>query len=138
MDCQAFCLETGLALPTEDEWEFASRGIPGPPFRSNPAPSRGAPLRGFDLPAEELVSTKSSPNQFGLHDMDGGVAEWCERVVDLELSLGVAPKGQPGEMRFPAVRGGTARWPSPRDRDLTDPAREHPGVGFRVVLRLRD
>jgi formylglycine-generating enzyme required for sulfatase activity len=64
-------------LPTEAEWEYAARA-------ADPAPPQLTAVAWFGLAASsgrasrpQIVASKA-PNRWGLHDMLGNVAEWCE------------------------------------------------------------
>jgi gliding motility-associated lipoprotein GldK len=82
-------------LPSEAEWEYASRGglsneeYPwGGPYTRN---YLGCPLANFkpmrgDYPDDNGVHTvpigSYSPNGWGLYNMAGNVAEWCNTAYD--------------------------------------------------------
>jgi formylglycine-generating enzyme required for sulfatase activity len=80
-DAQSYSKKVGLRLPTEEEWEYACRG---------PEAARGGPFAGSGR-ADDMAWHYSNsgrqkhpvgakePNGFGLHDMHGNVAEWCDR-----------------------------------------------------------
>lgn len=104
-DCQQFIARldglTGLTfrLPTEAEWEFAARGgnkSHGYEFAGSndlKAVSRGG-SKDLDTPYEE-VGTRQ-PNELGLYDMSGNVAEWCQDWYgELTTQAQVNPAGPP-------------------------------------------
>ena len=87
-----FLERTGLSLPSEAQWEYACRaGTPGEFGQINQDPLGGSGMIG-DVAwyaansggdgAAGVVRTHDvggkRANPFGLHDMHGNVAEWCE------------------------------------------------------------
>jgi formylglycine-generating enzyme required for sulfatase activity len=125
--CRWLSLETGRTyrLPTEAEWEAGARGgrlVRAYPWgNEDPYPrscfGRGSPCK--------LGSFR--PNGFGLHDMTGSVAEWCEDRFEAG-----------GDARV--VRGGG--WIEPlhspervaiEQRERLAPDKRRNDVGFRVV-----
>ena len=69
----------GYRLPTEAEWELACRaGAPGPRYGEL---DTIAWYRGNSDGRPRPVGTKR-PNSWGLHDMLGGVWEWCWDLYD--------------------------------------------------------
>jgi formylglycine-generating enzyme required for sulfatase activity len=78
-DIQEFEARTGLALPTEAQWEYACRAGTAAPFAGK--------LEDLGWFGENSVGTThpagtKAPNGFGLHDLHGNVWEWCEDVYD--------------------------------------------------------
>jgi formylglycine-generating enzyme required for sulfatase activity len=125
----------GYRLPTEQEWEFACRagaktkcsyGVPDEELANNYA-------WWFDNARREGVHlsfpvASLKPNDFGLFDMHGNVAEWCQ-----DSSV----KPVPGAEKPYGVRGGSFR---SGFRDLGStlgfPAaghRQEDFIGFRLV-----
>lgn len=124
--CRWLSAKTGRTyrLPTEAEWEYAAR-----------AGSTGAYAFGEDLAkldANAWYSRNSgsrphpvgqkAPNQWGLHDMHGNVAEWCLDLYDPRQYSRIAPLTLgpvllPTDRRYPYVaRGGSWDDPAPRLR----------------------
>ncbi|MCS7162508.1 MAG: SUMF1/EgtB/PvdO family nonheme iron enzyme [Bacteroidia bacterium] len=148
-----------IRLPTEAEWEYAARGgyehkiYPwlGPYTRN----SRGCPLANFkpgrgDYIADgfEYTSPVKSyfPNDYGLYNMAGNVAEWCEDDFEETGPIAYAHDINPiyrdptRRNRRRVVRGGgwndIAYFISvgTRDYEYADTAKCH--IGFRCALSV--
>ena len=176
--CQAFCVwrtqllnewkhqngETFVQrfrLPSEAEWEFASRGglsneeYPwGGPYTRN---YLGCPLANFkpmrgDYPDDMGVHTvpiaSYSPNGYGLYNMAGNVAEWTntaylesgyEFIHDLNPEYDYkAKKDDPHALKRKVIRGGSWKDISwfiqcgTRSYEYQDTAKSY--IGFRCVM----
>jgi formylglycine-generating enzyme required for sulfatase activity len=145
-----FASRTGLALPTEAQWEYACRAGTETAFAfgdsidtdqanfsyddTDACDSSGI-TRGTTVPVDSLV-----PNGFGLHHMHGNAAEWCEDGYDPEFySQEEATKPDP-ILREPSgqkwvTRGGDYSDTAERCRSAArNPEfRRWPEAGIRVV-----
>ncbi len=117
-DCQSFIEQLGqllpgrkFRLPTESEWEYACRAGTQTRFSFGDNDSdlvkdaRGHPAGNHPQPA----GTKP-PNAWGLHDMHGGVLEWCQdpyNVYWLPIKVVlIDPIGWRGSNNDGVLRGG--------------------------------
>ncbi len=150
VEAKRFCLvlsrlarEQGIGyrfrLPTEDEWEYACRAATRAPIAVSLTPTN---RRVFADRLPEVAWFESNlgpggvgpfpvaslaPNQWGLYDCHGNVAEWC-------LPSGALPAIS-GELGV--VRGGgwATNYAGCRssNRDVIDGATRSDNVGFRVI-----
>ncbi len=76
-----FLARAGLSLPSEAQWEYASRAGTSGPYAGNGVLADMGWFVGNSGPTIHGVGGKQA-NQFGLHDMHGNVFEWCRDVYD--------------------------------------------------------
>ena len=146
-------------LPTEAEWEYACRAgattiyytgddlssLAGHANIADAELKRAEPGRRFTVDWNDGFATTApvgsfKPNAFGLYDMLGNVAEWCEDYRDLDyylVSPPVDPTG-PKTGRLRVARGGS--WSSGINRCAHRggfmPGFAGQNVGLRVVCEV--
>jgi formylglycine-generating enzyme required for sulfatase activity len=139
---------TGYRLPTEAEWEYACRAGTDTNYSfGNEARQLGDFAWLADNAGKKTHPVgQKRPNPWGLFDMHGNVAEWCQDVYDkgyYSASPEKNPRG-PADGKEYVLRGGSWKSPPPALRSAYRLA-ENPGfsdaclardaIGFRCVRR---
>jgi serine/threonine protein kinase/formylglycine-generating enzyme required for sulfatase activity len=136
----------GYRLPTEAEWEYACRAgaTTSRCFGDNAAYLRDYGVCGAEAAGRPWPVGRKKPNDFGLFDMHGNVAEWCQDLY-LPYASGVAGSSTATSTEGTIVRdtdlrvlrGGSfsdlAERVRSASRDKDRPIQRRETVGFRVA-----
>jgi formylglycine-generating enzyme required for sulfatase activity len=147
-DCQAFIKAlnrlTGrkFSLPTEAQWEYASRGgnkSRGYRYSGSDNLDDVAWYKGNSGMRARKVADKA-PNELGIHDMTGNVFEWCNDWYNSDyysLSPEESPRGF-ARGTYRVFRGGSFRndpqFLRVTHRNYNDPNRRWADLGLRLAL----
>ena len=145
-------------LPTEAEWEYACRAGTKSRYWNSSDPEDlvsidnvwdGAAKSRFEFAVNTLTGSdghafsapvgRFKPNPFGLYDMHGNAAEWCEDWYDENYYANSPPEDPKGAAAGSSrvIRGGgwsyDAVYCRAANRDEDPPSSRGSHVGFRVV-----
>ncbi len=128
------------SLPSEAEWEYAARGGTTRLFAGNIED-----LAWHSGNSEGTTNSVESrlPNSFGLYDMHGNVAEWCEDLYELYDPASVTDEVAPSVVKnLRVVRGGSWNvFPTLQRatfRKAESPTLRNIVTGFRLAARLKN
>ena len=77
-EAKRFCTKSGLTLLSEAQWEYACRA-------GNTGDYSGSGWHSENSYGNMWPVGKKEANEFGIRDMRGNVAEWCEDVYDKDF-----------------------------------------------------
>lgn len=131
----AYAKWVGKRLPTEAEWEIASRG--GLPESIYPTGSQIDRTQANFFSADTTSVGSYPPNDYGIYDMPGNVYEWCQDWYDrYDETMEENPAG-PTTGVYRVLRGGC--WKSLKDdlrcahRHRNNPGTVNKTYGFRCA-----
>ncbi|MDR0307458.1 MAG: SUMF1/EgtB/PvdO family nonheme iron enzyme [Chitinispirillales bacterium] len=127
-------------LPTEAEWEYASRGgnkSGGYMYSGSNNINDVAWYDGNNNNQTQPIGTKA-PNELGIHDMSGNVWEWVsDWYGDYNVGAKTNPQGSSSDS-FRVIRGGSwsldARFCRVSNRNPYDPSYRDSILGFRLAV----
>ena len=129
----------GYRLPTEAEWEYACRAGTAQNYSFGSDPRIASQYAWFEENAAKQTHPvgQKKPNAWGLCDLHGNVAEWCNDPYDkayYSTSPSADPRGPREGTRY-ALRGGA--WNS-KAKGLRSSARVGETPGFQDACFARD
>ncbi len=130
---------SGYRLPTEAEWEYTCRAGTTTPYWFGSDPRRLGEYAWFSDNSSQRTHpvAQRKPNPWGLYDMYGNVAEWCNDAYDktyYRTSPVSNPRG-PAKGKLYVLRGGAWTW---RADQIRSSARMPDNPGFADACLARD
>lgn len=148
--CQEFCHKSGLALPTEAQWEYACRGGCSHAYCFGNDTAKLSEYAWYKDNANNETHPVGHrcPNAFGLYDTHGNVWEWCADFCDYKDNSVVTntyvdgiidPICRKGWARV--IRGGSwnnvVRYCRSARRFCFEAGPRSPNLGVRFACKLR-
>jgi len=136
-DASAFAEWMGCRLPTEAEFEYATRAGTTTPFYTGDCLTTDQANFNNKLTWSPVPVGSFPPNAFGLYDMHGNMVEWCSDWYGVyNINDKINPKG-PGTGDIKVFRGGGFWLPAANCRSACrggdPPINRGNGLSFRVV-----